>query len=151
MDQPTKVLILSADPRLAEPATEVLLRGGFVVDRATDVPSALDGVRAHRPPDIVLVDATTAVDVAPFLDRLGDELPGAPPKTVLLAAHHTAQRLREHPSVVYVVEAPAAVRSLVALADWIGERDPHTRPSLVLKPLSRVASRSPEKKRRHLS
>ncbi len=144
MDQPTKVLILSGDARVREPAAEVLLRGGFVVDEATDVASALEAVREHdRAPDIVLADATGGEDLTTLLSSLARELPESPPRTVLLASHRTPMSLREHPSVVYVLDAPAAVRSLISLADWIGERDPHTRPSLTLKPLCRVAASSP--------
>ena len=139
---PTKVLILSSDARVREPAAEVLLRTGFVVDQAPDIGTALSSATAHRPPDIVLVDATQAgnAELPRFLDEIGRRFAA---KTVLLASFRTPMRLREHPSVVYVLDAPAAVPSLVTLADWIAECDPHSRPSLVLAPLSRVASRSP--------
>ena len=138
MDQPTKVLILSGDARVREPACAVLLREGFVVDQAPDVPSALESATAHRPPDIVLVDATEETEE---LHRFLDEAWRLAAKTVLLSSHRTPSVLREHPSVVYVLEAPAVVPNLVSLAGWLAERDPHSRPSLVLRPLSRVATR----------
>ena len=139
---PTKVLILSQDARVREPAAEVLLREGFVVDQASDTTEALTSSKDQRPPDIVLVDATEGEteDLSHFLDEIGQRFAA---KTVLLASFRTPIPLKEHPSVVYVLDAPAAVPSLVTLADWISECDPHSRPSLVLKPLSRVASRKP--------
>ena len=139
---PTKVLILSQDARVREPAAEVLLRTGFVVDQASDTAEALASAGGQRPPDIVLLDATEGEsgEIARFLDQIGERFAA---KTVLLASFRTPMPLREHPSVVYVLDAPAAVASLLSLADWIGECDPHSRPSLVLRPLSRIASRKP--------
>lgn len=132
MHRPTKVLIVSGDARIREPAAEILLREGFVVDEAATAEEALASASARKPPDVVLVDATQGPDgIWPFLDEIGRRFES---KAVLLSSFRTPVSMREHPSVVYALDAPAGIENLVSLADWIGERDPHTRPSLVSRP-----------------
>lgn len=142
MASETKVLVLSSDARVREPATEILLRNGFVVDEAQDAAAAMRVVGSERPPQVVLVDTATVgrPRMKGFLDRLGGALGDRGVRVVLLAGDATTEAVRRHPAVGYVIETPAAVRSLMAVSDWL-ERAEESRLRPVTRSVTSVGSR----------
>lgn len=135
MAPPEKVLVLSRDARFREPATEVLLRSGFVVDEALDADTALGAAASARPPDFMLVDSDTlGSGTLGFLTSLQasasqKQQPERATRIVMVAGEGATEQVRRHPLVDYIIEAPAVVRSLLTVADWLEERrDPGLRP-----------------------
>ena len=96
MSSETKVLILSGDARVREPATEILLRNGFVVDEAQDPAAAVRVARSERPPQVVLVDTATVGrrGMSRFLDRLVEALDDRSARIVLLAGDSVTEAVR---------------------------------------------------------
>lgn len=115
MDEATKVLVISRNPSLRETAVELLLRGGYEADEASDAKSALaswgqDGGR----PGWVLLDGTGPVAQT---RELLDELAVRRTSVVLLADDTTRRPVRTHHAVHEVVEAPWTLRKLMKLVD----------------------------------
>ena len=52
---PSRVLVVDDDPTISDVVRRYLERAGFVVDTASDGPSAL-ALAAERPPDLVVLD-----------------------------------------------------------------------------------------------